>query len=424
VSTRSALPLRKFVVVLALLAGASVLPPASAQSLDDQYLFYLYAKCEEMNFIRNSDGILGGQAGPQLFEYCDGTFALPLDATDSPSSSASFSGTSGLTDQAARRRKSADGDEKDPSKSVDETTLFDSGRSSAYLSLNYAREEQDPTQFEGWHRSNALGLTLGLDRRLGTSGVMGVAVQAEDSTGDLDAGGTVDHRAYGLMWYGSWLPTAESFIDMGAGFTSRNVDTRRIVALKGYFTFIGDTKPPVSFFYIDPAPASSDVDQQDLLAEVRAGYDFTFGRYAVGPRVAGSWRKTNTDAVNEEGPTPMTLAIGKQVEKSLRTGAGLQASSVFNTSSAVWVAQLNADWWHEFKDEQRVIKAHLVEDLRPEPTAFDYQNQPPDRSTFTARASLSVTMPRGWSAFTAVDALLGHRYISRYGAAIGLRKEL
>ncbi len=120
----------------------------------------------------------------------------------------------------------------------------------------------------------------------------------------------------------------------------------------------------------------------------------------------------------------MTLAIDRQVEKSLRTGAGLQASSVFNTASAVWVLQLNGDWWHEFKDDQRVIAAHLVEDLRAEPTPFDYQNQPPDRDTFTARASLSVTMPRGWSAFTSVDALLGHRYLSRYGAAIGLRKEL
>jgi uncharacterized protein with beta-barrel porin domain len=120
----------------------------------------------------------------------------------------------------------------------------------------------------------------------------------------------------------------------------------------------------------------------------------------------------------------MTLAIDKQVEKSLRAGAGLQASSVFNTGLGVWVLQLNGDWWHEFKADQRLIAAHLVEDLRPEPTAFDYQNQPPDRDAFTARASLSLTMPHGWSAFTSVDVLLGHRYLSRYGAAIGLRKEL
>jgi outer membrane autotransporter protein len=424
VSTGSALLLRKLVVVFALLAGASALPPAAAQSLDDQYLLYLYAKCEEMNFERDGFEIVPGQAGPQLFDYCNGSFTLPFGVDDSPSSSAGFSGTAGLIDQAARRRKAAGDEEKGPAKTVDETTLFESNQASAYFSLNYAREEQDATRFEGWHRSNALGLMLGLDRRLGTKGVIGLALQAEDSSGDLDSGGSIDHHAYGLLGYGSWLPTADSFIDVGAGWTSRNVDTRRIVALKGYFTYIGNTQPPRSFFYIDPAPASSDVDQQDLLAELRAGYDFTFGRYAVGPRVAGSFRKTDIDAIDEAGPTPMTLAIGKQVEKSLRTGAGLQASSVFNTSSAVWVAQLNADWWREFKDDQRVIKARLVEDLRPEPTAFDYQNQPPDRSTFTARASLSVTMPRGWSAFTAVDALLGHRYISRYGAAIGLRKEL
>jgi hypothetical protein len=33
-------------------------------------------------------------------------------------------------------------------------------------------------------------------------------------------------------------------------------------------------------------------------------------------------------------------------------------------------------------------------------------------------------MSRGWSAFGSVDALLGHSYLSRYGAATGLRREL
>ncbi len=235
------MPIRS--AVLLLLAGASMLPTfATAQTLDEQYLFYLYAKCEEMNFARDGYEILPGQAGPQLFAYCNGSFALPLGVDDAPSSAAGFSGTAGLVDQAARRRKAVAGDEQqDPAKSVDEATLFSSGQYSAYFSLNYAREEQDPTQFEGWHRSDALGLTLGLDRRLGTAGVIGIAALAEDSSGDLDEGGSVDQHAYGAMLYGSWLPTADSFIDVAAGWTSRNVDTRRIVALKGYFTYIGNT---------------------------------------------------------------------------------------------------------------------------------------------------------------------------------------
>jgi hypothetical protein len=33
-------------------------------------------------------------------------------------------------------------------------------------------------------------------------------------------------------------------------------------------------------------------------------------------------------------------------------------------------------------------------------------------------------MRQGWSAFAAVDALLGHSYLRRHGVAIGLRKEL
>ena len=46
---------------------------ASAQSLDDQYAYYLTGKCENMNFARGADNVmLPGQAGPDLEAYCSG----------------------------------------------------------------------------------------------------------------------------------------------------------------------------------------------------------------------------------------------------------------------------------------------------------------------------------------------------------------
>jgi outer membrane autotransporter protein len=120
----------------------------------------------------------------------------------------------------------------------------------------------------------------------------------------------------------------------------------------------------------------------------------------------------------------MALAVDRQTEKSLRSGLGLQGSLAMNSGTAVLLLQLNADWWHEFQDHQRLIRARFAQDLRADPVRFGYQNQPPDRDVFTARLSLAVTMPHGFSAFASVDGLFGHSYLDRYGAALGLRKEL
>jgi hypothetical protein len=413
-------------VGLVLLAGAALLPcMASAQSLDEQYAFLLNAKCRNMSFARGAGQVLlPGQAGPALTAYCNGPVSVPDGATDSYSATAGVGVTTDIADQAARRRKAAAGN----GDGADEVSLFSMGQYSVFGALGYSHERQDARRFEGSRRSDTLQLTLGLDRRMGTAGVVGIAALAEDLQGDLEEGGRLSHSAFGGVLYGSWLLSGDSFIDLATGWMSRDVETSRVVALRGLRTFdggpSGNPPPPQPIVFIPPARATGDVGQQDWLAELRAGHDFRFGRYTVGPRLAASWRRAGIDGATEAGTTPMTLVVDKQTEKSLRTAAGVQASRVFNTDVAVWVVQLNTDWWHEFQDDQRFITARLVEDLRPEPSRLRYQNQPPDRDVYTARFSLTATLPHGWSAFASVDALLGHAYLNRYGAALGLRKEL
>ena len=45
--------------------------PAGAQTLDEQYAYYLDARCSQMGFARDADdNLLPGQAGPTLEKYC------------------------------------------------------------------------------------------------------------------------------------------------------------------------------------------------------------------------------------------------------------------------------------------------------------------------------------------------------------------
>jgi len=53
----------------------------------------------------------------------------------------------------------------------------------------------------------------------------------------------------------------------------------------------------------------------------------------------------------------MTLAFDSQTATSLRSMIGPQLSKAFNIANAVIVPQLNADWVHEYRDDQRVISS-------------------------------------------------------------------
>jgi len=181
--------------------------------------------------------------------------------------------------------------------------------------------------------------------------------------------------------------------------------------------------PPIVVY--DPPPAAVDTDTRgkEWNAELRSGADWQAGSFTLGPRLSVAARHAQTDAFTETGNTPMALAFDAQTEESLRSAAGVQASRAFSSGGAVFVAQVNADWLHEFRDDQRVITAHFAEDLRPNPSRLEFLNAPPDRDVGVGRLSLVAVLPGGFSAFGNVEGLFGHDYIDRYGAALGIRRE-
>jgi outer membrane lipase/esterase len=120
----------------------------------------------------------------------------------------------------------------------------------------------------------------------------------------------------------------------------------------------------------------------------------------------------------------MTLAVGAQTRASLRSLAGFQATRAINLSTGVLVPQLNADWVHEYRDDQRILSAHFAEDLRPQPVEFHFLNNPPDRDWFVVRVAAVAVFPHGLSAFAAFERTAGNFLIERHQASLGVRLEL
>jgi uncharacterized protein YhjY with autotransporter beta-barrel domain len=294
-------------------------------------------------------------------------------------------------------------------------------QASAFLSLDYLHERQKTTQYEAGRRSNGADATLGADYRFGSHGLAGLALKYSNQSGDIDSGGNFDVRGGGIWAYGSWWPHERLFVDFATGFDLRQVHTERIVSRQTTIVFPMGSN---TFFNPVPALAFSDTDSREASAELRAGYDFSYSSLTIGPRVALTAKHAKLDPYVENGNTPMTLAFDEQTTTSLRSMLGLQAGQPYPVGRVVLVPQLNVDWVHEYRDDQRTLTAHFAEDLRPDPSILRFLNQPPDRDWFVIRASTVVVFVHGMSGFVALEDTTGHAYINRYRASIGVRVEL
>jgi outer membrane autotransporter protein len=186
------------------------------------------------------------------------------------------------------------------------------------------------------------------------------------------------------------------------------------------------TSPPrVDVYYvIPPALAAGETHSHESGANLLMGYDFSSGRYSVGPRAGLRFKKSSTDAFIETGETLLTLAFDEQTKTSVRSALGLQGAMTFNAATHVVVTQANVDWIHEYRDDQQLLSARFAEDYRANASRLRFLTQAPDRDFYEARLSAVVVLPHGASIFLSVSSTVGNALLHQRGATLGARFEL
>jgi len=430
------------------LSALALSPATRAQTLDEQYEYYLETasppgtfndhKCLRLAFQRipGTQDIVPGQAGPNLFAQCD-DFPFQNQGSSSAVSSGGGSGAamsrSSRTNDAAlrRRRENARTEQSNASlpqhvnggaaSSDIDSPLFENG--SVFMSYDYRNEEQDVTRYEDGRDSDRQTLLLGADYRFSDALVAGAAIGFDELTGDFAGGGEFETAGYNVALYVSWQAIDRLFVDVSASFDFKDVESTRIVGRRIAFIPLGQTEPLI--FY-NPAytPVDGETDSKAFAADILSGYDFSLGRFVFGPRVGASILNTSIDDYIETGSSPMTLAFDEQTDESLQSSAGLQASAAFTVGGVVIVPQVNVDWLHEFSSDQRVITVRFAEDLRTNPVKFGFLNQPPDRDVYTARIGAVAVFKHGLSAFVSAEKLFAHDYREQFGVSAGVRWEM
>jgi uncharacterized protein YhjY with autotransporter beta-barrel domain len=276
---------------------------------------------------------------------------------------------------------------------------------------------RDITTFQDGFKSTILGLTAGADYRFARNLVMGFAGNYSNTNGDFRSGGTFSTNSYGGLLFGSYFPTDRTFLQVTGGYTKNNHLISRLTSANISEVGVGPLRTITGL-------ASSNSTADVFNASILTGYDHPIGRFTIGPRLGLTYGRTKIGGYTEDGGTGIELGYDDQYVTSLQSVVGIQASAAVSMGWGILVPQFNADYIHEFENNQRFINVQFAEDLRATPTRFTFQNDVPVRNYGNLGIGLLAVLPNGIQPFVSFRAMVGNSQFDNYAGTFGVRIEL
>lgn len=300
------------------------------------------------------------------------------------------------------------------------------GGFSLFGSVQGEWSDQDRAAFanERGFDGDATRVTVGLDYRLGSGGLVGLSVGFSDSSSDFDANlpgnaftpqgdaGSIGADDITVTVFGTAQLSSQVYADATAGVGFTDYDLRRNATFQESNRLIPQTN----------VRATASPDGREYFGSVGLGYDAEMGALNLGPYARLRLTKSKVDSyVENDGGTGLGLAVSKTRSTSVVSILGLRASYAISQSWGVVLPQARFEYEHEFDDDPRTTTTSLL--LDPASNAFRVRNDPPDRNSFNVGAGLLFVLPNGWMPYVDYEGLLGYSDTSRHRVTAGLRVE-
>lgn len=420
--------------IAALACGAAA--AASAQTLDQAVTRLLDNNCVVLGTAGGNDPTPGVPPvlGPNLDGICQDDNAQPDGSATGGGGALSQASDMQLGRQRSEGRleELREDDEGAAQNVLAVADLFRVAGLGLWASGDYTRRDREVTTFEDGYESDVVGASAGVDYRFADFLVAGLAYNFSDIEADFTGGGNFDTDSHGVVAYGSLSPIAQLFLDGSIGYAWKDYSVERPVS----FTEVNQNEPStITLQHV--GIASSDTDGGELSARGIVGYDHALGGVTLGPRAGVNFVHTEVDGYSESGtavgpqlpfgrtgPTGTELVYDDRTRQSLQSVLGAALSAASSMGFGVLIPAFEFEWVHEFSDDQRRYSARFVEDLRPDPVKFRFQNERPDRDFFNLNAGVSLVLAHGVQVFAQYRTILGHEDFDSRGAAAGVRVEL
>jgi uncharacterized protein YhjY with autotransporter beta-barrel domain len=401
------------------LIALQMVQPAMGQSLDEIQTNLLQTSCQALKGnSEQKQSEFFAYAGPQLSFLCDPATGGGVGGPGVASSSGGGAAGNQTSFVAiARRLAKAHGardDKQIGGAAGDDITSNLGGGLNLFLSGQFEGLDRTTTRFETGYKSNVNGVTGGVDYRFADWLVSGIAVNYNHWDGNFDTAGGFKTDSLGPMFYASFLPMENMFADVMLEYTHQSRDRSR-------FSSFSDTARPN---HKSSGIAAADYEANRFGANAVLGYDRSIGAFTIGPRFRFRYTDLNINNYTETGSTGLEMRFLRDRVTSLQTAIGLQASAAISTGIGVVVPQITADWTHEFQNNQHAMYAQFVQDGRPVPTTFQFQNDKPDRDFFHVGTGVGLVLAHGIQPYVNFEALLGNSMFNNFVGTVGIRLEL
>ncbi|MGR9044144.1 MAG: autotransporter outer membrane beta-barrel domain-containing protein [Gammaproteobacteria bacterium] len=285
-------------------------------------------------------------------------------------------------------------------------------RLGVFINGNIGFGDRRTTSNETGYDLDTHGATVGMDYRFTDNFLLGMAFGYNNAhSGYANNLGELEADNYTGAVYGSFFTEDGFFVD--GIFSGSHIDyaTRRHIQY---------APPLVSEAINTNAFGDNEGDEFDVA--MTSGYNFNYNGLTVTPQVRVEYTTNQVDAVNERGGQGWALHVDSQDFDSLQTAAGLQIAYAVNLPWAVLMPMVRAEYIHEFKNDQRNITAHFIQD--PSKTRFNIMTDRPDRDYIVLNAGMSAQFAHGISAFVSYDTVQAHSFVSNHNFVGGVRMEL
>ena len=182
---------------------------------------------------------------------------------------------------------------------------------------------------------NTSGISMGMDRRFGDQLVLGAGLGFARDRTDIGADGSRSRaRAVSLVAYGSYQPSARTFVDGLIGIGSLDFTTQR------YVTAIADI-------------ASGDRKGRQVFGSVSSGLEYRDNGVLISPYARLDYSSDRLNQVSETGAGQYALTYFKQTTPSIQGALGVRAESVHTTGFGLAAPRLRAEYRHDFQGERQ-----------------------------------------------------------------------
>jgi outer membrane autotransporter protein len=295
----------------------------------------------------------------------------------------------------------------------DDMDSFD--RLGGFFNLKYRTGNQDKTTNEAGFDYSGWGLTAGADYKLTNNVVAGLSISYLDDSVEYDDNrGDMDSKSWGANLYGTlWLADG-LYVEGILGYNRHDHSMERRINYTVGTTTINQI-------------ASADPNGNQFSASLGGGYDTDFNGFGIKPAVRLDYFSNKMDDYTESMSDPtgpggsLALTMDSVTYTSLTSHVGAALSRAISFSSGILVPQLQFEWIHEFKTDDKKLGGRFINDHSGTPVLVLTDNE--DSDYYNLGVSVSGQFANGKSAFVSYDTLLGLKDVTHHSINAGLRIE-